>query len=58
MGLTANDLWDASRRGIAELHVDYGGYRVPLKLPIDPNEVCRSDHVVTVDKASPRVGQN
>jgi hypothetical protein len=28
---------------------DCGGYRVPLELPIDPDEAHRSDRVVTVD---------
>ena len=35
MGLMADDLWDVSRRGTAELHVDWGGYRAPLELLID-----------------------
>ena len=53
MGLTANDLWDVSRRGIAKLHIDWGGYRVLLKLPINPDEAHRSDRVVTVDMPLP-----
>jgi hypothetical protein len=36
--LTADDLWDVSRRGTAELYIDWGGYRVSLELPIDPDE--------------------
>ena len=38
MGLMADDLWDVSRRGTAELHVDWEGYRAPLELLIDPDE--------------------
>jgi hypothetical protein len=40
----ADDLWDATK-----LHVDWGGYRVLLELPIYPDEAHRSNHVVTVD---------
>ena len=58
MGLMADDLWDVSRRGTAELHVDWEGYRVPLELPIDLNEAHRSDHVVTVDEPLPVWGEN
>ena len=57
MGLMANDLWDVSRRGIAKLHVDCGGYWVPLELPIDLNEAHRSNHVVMVDKPLPAWGE-
>jgi hypothetical protein len=39
--------------GTSKLHVDWGGYRVPLGLPIDPDEARRSDHVVTVDMPLP-----
>ena len=55
--MTTDDLWDVSRRGTAELHVDWGGYRVPLELPIDPDEAHRSDHVVTVDMPLPAWGK-
>jgi hypothetical protein len=48
-GLTADDLWDVSRRGTAEVHVDWGGYWDPFDLPIDPDEAPRSDHLITVD---------
>jgi hypothetical protein len=57
-GLTADDLWDVSRRGIAELHIIWGGYQFPLELPIDPDEAHRSNHVVTVDKPLPVWGEN
>jgi hypothetical protein len=53
MSLTTDDLWDISRRGIAKLHVDYGGYRILLELPIDPDEAHRSNRMVTVDKPLP-----
>ena len=43
--------------GIAELHVDWGGYRVSLRLPIDTDEAHRSDHVVTVDMPLPAWGE-
>jgi len=57
MHLTTDDLWDVSRRGIAKLHVDWGGYRVPLKLPIDPDEAHHSDCVATVDMPLPAWGE-
>ena len=57
MGSMANDLWDISRRGTTELHVDWGGYRVPLELPIDPDEAHRSNHMVTVDMPLPMWGK-
>ena len=57
MGLTADDLWDVSRQGIDELHVNWGGYRVPLELPINPDEVHHSDRMVTVDKPLPMWGE-
>ena len=53
----ADNLWDVSRCGTAELHVDWGGYRVPLKLPIDPDEAHRSDRMVTVDMPLPAWGK-
>ena len=53
----ADDLWDVSQRGTAELHVDWGGHRVPLELPIDPDEAHRSDRVVTVDMPLPTWGE-
>ena len=56
-GLTANDLWDVSRRGTAELHINWEGYRVPLELPIDPDEVHCFDRVVTVDMPLPTWGE-
>ena len=56
--MTANDLWDVSRRGTTKLHVDWGGYRVPLELTIDLDEAHRSDHVVTVDEPLPMWGEN
>ena len=55
-GLTADDSWDVFRRGIAELHVDWVGYRVPLELPIDPNEAHHFDRLVTVDMPLPAWG--
>ena len=57
MGLTANDLCDISQRAIAKLHVDWGGYRVLLRLPIDPDESHRFDHVVTVEMPLPMWGE-
>ena len=53
MGMMVDDLWDISQQGIAELHIDWGGYRVLLELPIDPDEAHRSDHVVTVGMLLP-----
>jgi hypothetical protein len=53
-----DDLRDVSRQGIVELHVYWGGYRVPLELPIDPDEAHCSDHMVTVDMALPTWGEN
>jgi hypothetical protein len=47
-GLTTDDLWD----------VDWGGYRVPLELPFDPDEAHHSDHVLTVDMPLPAWGKN
>jgi hypothetical protein len=44
-------------RGIAELHVNWGGYQVPLRLPIDPDETHHFDHVVTVDMPLPAWGE-
>jgi hypothetical protein len=44
-------------QGIAKLHVDWGGYWVPLGLPIDPDEAHRSDHVVMVDMPLPAWGE-
>ena len=58
MGLTTNDLWDVSQGGTAELHIDWGGYRVPLELPFDLTEAHCSDHVVTVDEPLPTWGEN
>jgi hypothetical protein len=54
----ANDLWDVSRQGITELHVDWGGYWVSLELPIDPDEAHRFDHMVMVDMPLPTWGKN
>jgi hypothetical protein len=56
--LTADDLWDVSRRGTAELYIDWGGYRVSLELPIDPDEAYCSDRVVTVDMPLPVWGKS
>ena len=53
----ANDLWDVSRRGTAELHIDWGEYWVPLKLPIDLDEAHRSDRMVMVNKPLPTWGE-
>ena len=53
----ANDLWDISQQGTAELQVDWGGYRVPLELPIDPDEANRSDYMVMVDMPLPTWGE-
>ena len=58
MDLMTNDLWDVSRQGTAELHVDWGGYWVLLELPIDPDEAGRSDRVVTVDMPLHVWGEN
>ena len=44
-------------RGTAELHVDWGGYRVSVGLTIDPDEAHRSNHVVTVDMPLPTWGE-
>ena len=44
-------------RGTTKLHVDWGGYQVLLGLPIDPNKVHRSDHVVIVDMPLPAWGE-
>ena len=57
MGLTADDLWDVSRRGTVELHVDWGEYRVLLKLPINTDEAHRSDRVVMMDMPLPTWGE-
>ena len=54
----ANDLWDVSRRGTAKIHIDWGGYRVALKLPIDLDEAHHSDRVVKVDEPLPAWGKN
>ena len=56
-GLTADDLWDVSQKGIGKLHIDWEGYWVPLGLPIDPDEAHRSDRVVTVDNPLPVWGK-
>ena len=56
-GLMVDDLWDVSQQGTTELHVNWGGYRVPLKLPIDPDEAHHSDHMVIVDKPLPAWGK-
>ena len=55
--MMVDDLWDISQRDIAKLHVDWGGYRVPLELPIDPDEVHRPDHVVPADMPLPAWGE-
>ena len=47
--MTADDLWDVSQRGTSKLHVNWGGYRVSLELPIDLDEAHRYDCVVMVD---------
>jgi hypothetical protein len=57
MRLTAYDLWDVSQCGTAELHINWGGYPVPLKLPIDPDEAHHSNHVVMVDMPFPTWGE-
>jgi hypothetical protein len=58
MGLTIDDLRDVSRQGIVELHVNWGGYRVSLEFPIDPDKAHYSDHVVMVDMPLPTWGEN
>ena len=42
---------------MAELHVNCGGYRVSLELPINPDEAHLSDRVVTVDMPLPAWGK-
>jgi hypothetical protein len=58
MGLMNDDLWDVSQQGTTKLHINWGGYWVPLKLSIDLDEAHRSDHMVTVDKPLPAWGKN
>jgi hypothetical protein len=49
MGLMTDYLWDISRWGTAKLDIDWGGYQVSLRLPINPDEAHRSDRMVMVD---------
>jgi hypothetical protein len=51
--LTVDDLWDVS----AELHVDWGGYRISLELTINPDEAHCFDLMVMVDMPLPAWGE-
>ena len=55
--LTTDELWDVTQRGTTELHVDWGGYWLPLELPIDTDEAHRSDRVVMMDMPLPTWGE-